>query len=140
MNAQSAPSHGNPRWCIPESTCRFCIAFEPSLCDAAADEPKGPRQSGHVVPARHILWRERDLHDVVPFICSGWGTTFLSLSNGRRQITSFLLPGDIISAAFLIDSQPNCRIEAIADVYYRVFNRVEFRARLCKQPNLLELF
>lgn len=126
MSAQSTRSNGDPHWPIPQTTCRICPASDLNF--------------GHLVPARRIIWRGQDLHDVVPFICSGWAATVMALSNGRRQIISFLLPGEIISTTLLCSSQPYCRIEAVTEVHYRVFNRAKLRALLYEQPDLLERF
>jgi CRP/FNR family transcriptional regulator, anaerobic regulatory protein len=53
-----------------------------------------------------------------------------TLSDGSRQILSILLPGDIVSMAFLFDAEAECRVEAITDVRYRAFARNDLKARL----------
>ena len=95
-------------------------------------------QSTHMVPARRIVCREQDLHDVVPIICEGWAASVVMLSDGSRQILSFLLPGDIVSSALFLDVQPQCLIEAITDVRYRTFNRRKLKENLFGHPDLLE--
>jgi CRP/FNR family transcriptional regulator len=129
--------HEHLQWSIPQTTCRICLAF--NICSAAAGVKSGsPQQSGHLAAARRNIRRGHDLHDAVPFICSGWAATVVALSDGRRQITSFLLPGDIISTTLLFDSQPHCRIEAVTEVHWRTFNRIELQALLQKHPGLLD--
>ena len=88
-----------------------------------------------MVPARRIICRGQDLHDIVPVICSGWAAAIVMLSDGSRQIVSFLLPGDMISTTMLFNSRAYCQVEAVTDVRYRTFNRTELRALIYKQPD-----
>jgi CRP-like cAMP-binding protein len=60
------------------------------------------------------------------------------LSDGSRQILSFLLPGDIVSTALLFEPRPHCLVEAITDVRYRTFKRTELREILFSRPDLLD--
>lgn len=60
------------------------------------------------------------------------------LSDGSRQILSFLLPGDLVSTALLFDARPRYQVEAVTDVRYRVFKRGELRAILLKNPDLFD--
>ncbi len=96
------------------------------------------QQSVHTVPARRISCREQDLNDAVPIICSGWAASVIMLSDGSRQILSFLLPGDLVSTALLFEPRPHCLVEAISEVRYRTFKRSELKAVLLKHPDLFE--
>jgi CRP-like cAMP-binding protein len=113
---------------------------------AAADpspsrtERQSIRQFERQVADRRAIWREQDLHDVVPVICSGWAAATVVLSNGRRQIVSFLLPGDMVSSTSLFDSRLHCRVEAITDVRVRAFDRSALQSLIHKQPDVLETF
>jgi CRP-like cAMP-binding protein len=98
------------------------------------------RQSAQIAPARRIIWRSQDLHEIVPVICSGWAAAIVMLSNGTRQIVSFLLPGDMISTTLLFEARPYCLIEAITDVRYRAFSRVDLKSKLFGEPELLNKF
>ncbi len=126
--------------------CAVCPAFALDLCNAALD-PVGQypqivrtfvTQSDQVIPARRMIHRERDLCETVPIICEGWAASALTLSNGRRQILSFLLPGDIVSSALIFSPTAQCLVEAITDVRCRVFKRAELKAILFKNPELFE--
>lgn len=129
----------------PQPTCAACEAYELSLCQVAwvaalssAPEPAQVHQRGHTVPARRIICREQDLHDAVPIICNGWAASIVMLSDGSRQILSFLLPGDLVSTALLFESRPHCMVEAITDVSYRTFKRSELKGVLLKHPELFD--
>jgi CRP-like cAMP-binding protein len=89
------------------------------------------------IPARRVIFRQRDLHDLVPFICRGWAACAVTLSDGSRQILSFLLPGDIVSSSLLFGSTAHCMVEAITEVQYRSFRRDDLRTMLLTDPDLL---
>jgi len=95
-------------------------------------------QSVHAVPARRIICREHDLHDAVPVICSGWAASLVMLSDGSRQILSFLLPGDLVSTALLFGSRAQCVVEAITEVRYRTFKRSQLKGLLLEHPDLFD--
>ena len=62
------------------------------------------------------------------------------LSNGRRQIVSFLLPGEVISTTLLFEARPSCMVEAITDVSYRAFDRRELKSLLYRESELIDRF
>jgi CRP/FNR family transcriptional regulator, anaerobic regulatory protein len=144
MNARVRPATAVSVAPSPPVTCTACAAYEGNICRAVAALLQPPDtsfqalESSHTAPARRIICREHDLHDVVPVICEGWAASVVMLSDGSRQILSFLLPGDIVSAALFFDVRPHCSVEAITDVRYRSLHRVAFRAALFKHPNLFE--
>lgn len=125
--------------------CALCAGLNLNICQPGVEghgsgraRPIPIRQSGHTVSARRIISRGQDLRDTVPVICSGWAAAIVMLSDGSRQIVSFLLPGDIISTTLLFDSSLYSQIEAITDVHYRTFDRIELTSIMYKQPGLLE--
>jgi CRP-like cAMP-binding protein len=93
----------------------------------------------NTVAARRIICREQDVLTNVPIICSGWALSAVMLSDGSRQILSFLLPGDLVSAALLYDPKPNCVVEAITDVTYRAFNRIDLKELVFGDPGVAEM-
>lgn len=126
--------------------CNLCaalgigICLSPKIGSAPSTRAARVRQSGHVVAARRIICRGQDLDDNVPVICSGWAAAIVMLSDGSRQIVSFLLPGDMISTTMLFESRPNCLVEAITEVGFRTFNRTDLKALIYKKPELLDTF
>jgi len=94
--------------------------------------------SEQTIPARRVIFRQRDMHDVVPFICQGWAASTVTLSDGSRQILLFLLPGDIVSPSLLFGSTAHCSVEAITEVQYRSFRRDDLKALLTRDPELIE--
>jgi CRP-like cAMP-binding protein len=101
-------------------------------------EALGIQQSSFVVAARRIICREPELEDAVPIICNGWAASVVMLSDGSRQILSFLLPGDLVSAALLFDPGAHCSVEAITPLHYRMVKRRELKALLFSNADLFE--
>jgi CRP/FNR family transcriptional regulator, anaerobic regulatory protein len=127
-------------------SCAVCPAHDLRLCHGMSDAGNGrytaPQvslpASEHTIPARRVIFRQRDLHDVVPFICQGWAASTVTLSDGSRQILLFLLPGDIVSASLLFGPTAHCSVEAITEVQYRSFKRDDLKALLARDLELTE--
>lgn len=90
--------------------------------------------------ARRLIWPEQSVAPGFPLICEGWVAATATLQNGRRQIVSFLLPGDVVSTKLLFHPHIDFRMEAITDVTCRIFDRAELRALLFAQPGLFDTF
>ena len=129
------------------TTCATCPANELSICAAVSRSvAKGPRNFGgallattvHTVPARKTICFPSDWSDNVQIVCQGWAISSLTLSDGRRQILSFLLAGDMFSPVGPFASAPGRSVEAITDVTYRSFNRTQFKTILFQHPEVME--
>jgi CRP-like cAMP-binding protein len=94
--------------------------------------------STHTIPARHTIIHPKDRSEFVTIICHGWAVRSIMAPDGHRQILSFLLPGDIISAANLFAPMSGHSVDAITEVIYRKFKQSELKAALFERPALLE--
>jgi CRP-like cAMP-binding protein len=94
----------------------------------------------HTITAQANICHPTTWYDVVPIITSGWAMSSVILSNGRQQILSFLLPGDIASTALVYTPTSSRLVQAITKVTYRSFNRSELKMALSKHPELLDKF
>jgi CRP/FNR family transcriptional regulator, anaerobic regulatory protein len=54
----------------------------------------------------------------------------MTLSDGSRQIVSFLLSGDIVSPSLIFSPAAHCMVEAITEVHCRSFRREDLKAGL----------
>lgn len=126
--------------------CTICPVFN-LLCSGTKDgdvggegHPIGPALSAtvHTIPARRLILHPKEWSDFVPIICSGWAMSSVALPDGRRQIISFLLPGDIVSAGSLLAPLSGHAVEAITEVTYRKFKREEIKGMLFGRVDLLE--
>lgn len=89
--------------------------------------------------ARRLIWREHETVPFVPVICQGWAATVLTMSDGRRQILSFLLSGDMVSATLVFNPISRYSVEAITDVRYNGFDRAAFKTALAGNPGLVAM-
>ena len=129
-----------------DAACAICPAFNLLCCgakdgDVSADAGTGRLQLAatvHTIPARRLILHPKEWSDFVPIICSGWAMSSVALPDGRRQIISFLLPGDIVSAGSLLAPMSGHTVEAITEVTYRKFKREEIKEALFGRSDLLE--
>lgn len=138
MRGNGSPAAGTPPTCgacpaFPDNLCHIFTeaTFANALADTAVDD--------HFAPARRSIWRTADTLERVPVICQGWATTSATLSDGRRQILSFLLPGDLVSAALIFEPVSQCSVDAVTDLRYRAFPRAELQQALARKPELLAI-
>lgn len=121
-----------------------CIANVTGCCSLA----KKPRaeivrhmssgQKAQTIPRHRTIFHPKEWSEYVPIICDGWATYSIVGTDGRRQILSFRLPGDIISTAWLCDSVSDHTVEAVTQVTYRKFERKCFITMLLDIPDLRE--
>ena len=76
--------------------------------------------------------------DHVPVVCEGWAARMVQITNGRRQILSFLLPGEMITAALVFDRRLRFSIDAITRGCYRSFDRAQLRDAMFVSPAIFE--
>ena len=132
------------------SACSACAFYKLSLCaavrkkfESAAAPPAGPTQltsSLHTIPARRTIYHLREWSDFISVICNGWALSSIVLPDGRRQILSISLSGDIVFSTGLFEPISGRVVEALVEVTYRKFKRSEFKALLFEYPDLFEMF
>lgn len=125
-------------------TCAACPAFKFNFCDvgvslksdSAVAKSVAIHQTVHVSRPRSFMLRDVDLNDAFPVVCLGWAAAFRLLHDGQRQILSFLLPGDVISAILLFEPKLTFSVEAITHVSYRILKCSDIRRALQRSPDL----
>lgn len=129
-----------------DTACSVCPANE-LLCGGLAQNPREAEwQAGmppiaasvHTIPARRLILHPKEWSEYVPVICSGWAMSSVALPDGRRQILSFLLAGDLVSAANLLAPMPGQSVEAITEVTYRKFRRDDIKKQIFGNSELIE--
>jgi CRP/FNR family transcriptional regulator len=88
--------------------------------------------------ARRSIFLLNESMDSLPVICEGWAASILKLSNGRRQILSFLLPGEIIACGPLFEPRLHVSIDAITRGCYRSFDRLKLKAAMSASPKIFD--
>jgi CRP/FNR family transcriptional regulator, anaerobic regulatory protein len=126
---------------LGQEVCAACLLRSVNFCGALlADSPGEPcisqvplLQHYGAAPARHMVYRAGEPLDGILAICDGWAARVSDLPNGRRQILSFLLPGDFVSFVAMFTDVFD--IEAVTPLRYCYYNRASFEARLAR-PNV----
>jgi len=128
-------------------SCLICPANDLTLCtgtksseskvDWAADTME-LAASTQMIPARRTICHPKEWSEAIPVICQGWAASSITLLDGRRQILAFLLPGDLVSTASLLEPMSGRTVEAVTDVTCRKFRRTDLKTFIFQRPHLLE--
>ena len=94
------------------------------------------RHSTLRVPAGHILIPEQQPGGKLFTLYDGWACRYKSLSDGRRQILNFLLPGDLIGLQQEFADSAMHGTEALTDLSLCVFEHDELLDLYCQHPRL----
>lgn len=128
--------------------CVDCTVRDLSFCATLASRPPSGSPTSHSQTSQ--VFMTADKHEVVghsgtalpsgPFVlCKGWAFRFHLFPDGRRQILSVLIPGDLFSA-FAISSQPGFQVQSATDVQYCEFGRDDIRRRISESTAACDMF
>jgi len=129
------------------SPCSVCSAPESHLCAKVQEKieevdclssPAMLESTMQTVPSRRSIYHPKEWSEFIPVICQGWAASSITLPDGRRQILSFVLPGDMVSTAGFLEPMSGHTVEAVTEVTYRKFKRSDLKALLFAHPDLLE--
>jgi CRP/FNR family transcriptional regulator len=130
-----------------DSSCSVCAAPDSTLCAKVQEKVKKVdwlfnlavlESTMQTVPPRRSIYHPKEWSEFIPVICQGWAASSITLPDGRRQILSFVLPGDMVSTAGLLDPVSGRTVEAVTEVSYWKFKRSELKAFVFAHPDLLE--
>jgi CRP-like cAMP-binding protein len=76
-----------------------------------------------VLPAEHSIIDEGQVDAPLYTLLSGWAFRFKTLSDGRRQILNFLLPGDFIGVQQKMGDSAAHGVQTLTEVMLCVFRR-----------------
>ena len=119
MNTSLSESIPCPPAC---SACRLrqTGAFTPVSADELAFI-ESFRSSTRMLPAGNTLIHEQNANGKLFTLYAGWAFRYKTLSDGRRQILNFLLPGDLIGLQQEFSDGAMHGIEAVTDISLCVF-------------------
>lgn len=83
-----------------------------------------------------ILTRNQASADVF-VLCDGWAFRYFQLSNGRRQILGFLLPGDLLSPIGVFEDRPSFSAQTLTEARLSAFERSEVQTRCATNPRVV---
>ncbi len=84
----------------------------------------------------HLISAQTQPAQEVLVLCAGWAADFRNLSNTRRQILDFLLPGDLLTPATVVENCAECSVLALTDVQFSVSSRSDIVAKLQQNARL----
>jgi CRP-like cAMP-binding protein len=128
------------------SACATCTVRDSSFCGALLDGSQPPpaspasalRQVHCTGSARDDIYRANDTTGDAHIVCHGWAARFARLADGRQQILSFLIPGDLVSATAPFSASLEYSIQAITEIRYSLINRTDFVTALSRQAQLFD--
>jgi CRP/FNR family transcriptional regulator len=88
--------------------------------------------------AGQLIYRSNEPVEGVSVVCDGWAFTFIMLFDGRRQILSFLLPGDIVATTALVRDRLSLSIQALTDLRYCRFSKSELRSLMARESKVFD--
>jgi len=96
------------------------------------------RQVHQTYRARRIVYRAGDETEDIDVICDGWAASSVRLSDGRQQILSFLIPGDLVSVATVFEKSQFYSVQSLTDLRCCKFSRAELQNKLTENPKVFE--
>lgn len=131
-----------------DAPCTTCAVRDRGICQALIGKsghavPVGSKQMTQVHQTAHagqLIYRSGERAEGVDVVCDGWAFTFIVLSDGRRQILSFLLPGDMVATSALLKDRMGFSIQALTDLRYCRFNKSELRSYMAAAPKFFDEF
>lgn len=92
------------------------------------------------IRARHQIFRPGEAPGRIAVIRSGWATRFTHVQDGRRQVLSILVPGDIAGAELVVYSTIRVPVQALTDVTCCSFDVAELKEIGTEDPSLIWSF
>jgi len=141
VNARGAipaaiPPTSNP----PCATCHFRRSNFCGALFGKSGEAMAIRGKHREIAARQNIYRAGEPNEGVLVICDGWAVRFVQLPDGRRQILSVLLPGDLVGPTSLFEDRFAFSIQAVTQVRYCHLPFAEVRGRMQDNPSLFDIW
>lgn len=94
-----------------KDSCVTCHHRESGFCSQGISERRF-----RIVRRGQLIYSQNAPSPAVLTLCDGWAAHFMILSDTRRQILGFLLPGDMLNPTILMKDQAACSVIAVTDV------------------------
>lgn len=123
--------------------CDACPFRHVGLCHAVMGthpDVKRRRKKQGLIRARQHLFRSGETSNRIVVVRSGWALRSAMTADGRRQVLSILLPGDIAGGELLVRGQIRNPIQTITPVDYCVFEVDQLKEIAAEDPKLVWTF
>lgn len=98
------------------------------------------RQRLRTYRPRQVILHQSDRTDHVLVVLNGWAEQVLQFPNGKRQILSLALAGDLCTTSLSAHSRMDHSIAAITPLTVSIIGKFEFRTLLTSHPRLARSF
>lgn len=126
----------------PEAPCATCairpITLYAGISSANIDWLNSHRLGFREVRARRTILRQGDVPDEIYTIFSGWAFRYKQLADGRRQILSFLLPGNMVAPQAMFSEPLRFSVMAKTSVLLCRFRVADMRKLVASNEILRE--
>lgn len=113
----------------------FCSAVM-----GVGEEERRLKVEGSVRPRQHI-YKSGEARGQIVILRDGWAIRFVLTPDGRRQVLSILLPGDIAGGEFLMRNEARVSVQALAmPVNYCAFDIADLKEIAKRDPGLIWTF
>jgi CRP-like cAMP-binding protein len=106
------------------------------LVDASPAKFTALRREVVTVPARRIVVRAGETPTKLYSLYNGWCFRFVLLPDGRRQILSILLPGDLLATQAMYVNPLRYSVQSLTEVTLCVFDREDLLTALRNDPQM----
>lgn len=96
------------------------------------------KHSHDVAWTRDTIIEEGQAEPLLFTLYSGIAIRCRTVPNGRSQLLSIVLPGDLVGLDFLYRETSTCSVQAVTDVTYCRFDRDRWRAELMHVPEMAQ--
>ncbi|ODA67195.1 Nitrogen fixation regulation protein FixK [Methyloligella halotolerans] len=122
---------------VPCDRCplRDCAVFQP-LSDGEVDLLSEFKIGEFSVEGGATLFSEGVQSDQLFTVLSGWSFRYKTLSDGRRQIINFILPGDFIGLQSTLDDEMDHSVESLTAASFCTFPRKKLTEFFARSPRL----
>jgi CRP-like cAMP-binding protein len=128
--------------CQLPGACADCplrpIAVCGDVSDRIAERIDALRQPHRQFPARRVVFHEGDRLRQIYQLFDGWACRYKVLKDGRRQILSFLLPGDSLNMPSLYRERAGYSVKTLTPISVCVFNTPDLSDFIRANPPIAE--
>lgn len=126
---------------MPEG-CASCPFRSGGICGAVmtAKSDRRRRKTEGVVRARQHVLRAGEVSGRIVVLRDGWAARFTHVPDGRRQVLSILVPGDIAGAELVVRPSVRVPVQALTDISFCAFDVRELKEIGSEDPGLVWSF
>lgn len=122
--------------------CDDCPLRDAEFCGAVlrSNPDIGDRKINGTVRPRQHLYKQGEPRGRLMVLRDGWAVRFALTPDGRRQVLSIAVPGDIVGGEFLMRDQASVSAQTVTAVDYCAFGPDDLKEIARSDPDLVWAF